>query len=90
MVSLEINCSKCSIVGVLEIQQLRWPASKGHVRLVKGFKANDTPESDVIRVGRRQLVSQTPPKLAQLKVEVILVRDLSWMLAQQDAKVVLF
>ncbi len=33
-----------------------------HERLVKGFEANDTPESDVIRVGTRQLVSQILPE----------------------------
>ncbi len=57
---------------------------------MKGFEANDNAESDGIRVDGRQLVSQTPRKLALLKVEVILVWDLAWMLAQQDAKVVLF
>ena len=36
-------------------------------------------ESDGLRVGGRQLVSQTPRKLAQLKVEVILVWDLARM-----------
>ncbi len=63
--------------------------SKGHVGLVRGFEANDTAESDVIRIGRRQLVSLTPRDLAKLKVEVILVRDLAWKLAQHEAKVVL-